>query len=90
MSFGVGGGTILTSGRGGGGEAGAGPRGVTGAVEMRKRQTSKAGQSGPIWSAWRSGELEGPAGGVESSGRRQARAAGGRSGAGIKGGLWGG
>lgn len=47
---------------------GAGHSRVTGAVEIRKRQTSKAGQSGPFWPAWRSGELERPAGGVESPG----------------------
>lgn len=41
---------------------------MTGAVEIRKRQPSKAGQSGPFWPAWRSGELERPAGGVESPG----------------------
>ncbi|XP_037676522.1 rho guanine nucleotide exchange factor 1 isoform X2 [Choloepus didactylus] len=61
---------------------------MTRAVEIRKRQPSKTGQSGPIWPAWRSGELERPAGGVESRGqepcRTWARAAGGRSGVGPK------
>lgn len=70
-------------------DRGRGP-GVVEAVEIRKRQPSKAGQSGPIGPAWCSGELERPAGGVESPGKSQARAAGGRSGAAIKGGLWGG
>lgn len=89
MSPGSGAGTFLTLGQGGGPGQGAGPRGVTGAVEIRKRQPSKAGQSGPIWPAWRGGELERPAGGVESPHRSWARAAGGRSGAGLRGGLWG-
>lgn len=71
---------------------GAGPGRVTGAVEIRKRGSSKADQSGPIGPAWRRVERDPPAGGVElpmpESGRRRARAAGGRSGAGCKGGLW--
>lgn len=71
---------------------GVGPGRVTGAVEIRKRGPSKTGQSGSIGPAWRRGEIERPAGGVElqrpESGRRRARAARGRSGAELKGGLW--
>lgn len=63
---------------------------MTGAVEIRKRQPSKAGQSGPLWPAWRSEELERPAGGIESPVRSRARAAGGRSGVRLKGGRGGG
>lgn len=70
----------------------AGPGRVTGAVEIRKRESSEADQSGPIGPAWRRVVIDQPAGGVElprpESGRRRARAAGGRSGAGRKGGLW--
>lgn len=44
---------------------GAGPGRVTGAVEIRKRGSSKTDQSGPIGPAWRRVELDQPAGGVE-------------------------
>lgn len=70
----------------------AGPGRVTGAVEIRKRGSSKADQSGPIGPAWRRVVIDQPAGGVElprpESSRRRARAARGRSGGGRKGGLW--
>lgn len=71
---------------------GAGPGRVTEAVEIRKRGSSKADQSGPIGPAWRRVAIDQPSRGVElprpESGRRRARAAGGRSGAGRQGGLW--
>lgn len=69
---------------------GGGAQGSDGSSRDTETPALRDSQSGPVWPAWRSGALEQPTGGVESQGRSQARAAGGRSGVTIKGGLWGG